>query len=174
MISFMRSWCEGIIIAVIISIIIEIIVPEVNYKKYVKVIIGIYILFVIMNPILENLNFKMDFSNILELDKNTISQDSSKKVVQEVFSNAMKENMKKSCILEGYENVYNIEFYFDNDFEELQKLEIILSNKKDIRVNRIQVGKNNNEISDEKYNDLKMTISKEYDISEDKIFITEE
>ena len=45
MIDFFRVWCEGIIIAVVISIIIEAILPEGNIKKYVKVIISIYIVY---------------------------------------------------------------------------------------------------------------------------------
>ena len=43
MIEFFRSWCEGIIVAVIIAMLIEAILPEGNNKKYVKVVIGIYI-----------------------------------------------------------------------------------------------------------------------------------
>ena len=36
MINFMKTWCEGIIVAVMISIIIELLIPEGNNKKYVK------------------------------------------------------------------------------------------------------------------------------------------
>ena len=46
MILKIKSWCEGIIVAIIISIIIEMLVPDGNNKKYVKVVIGIYIIFV--------------------------------------------------------------------------------------------------------------------------------
>ena len=60
MIEFCREWCEGIIIAVIISIIIEAILPDGNNKKYVKVVVGIYIIFTILNPILG----KLDIDNI--------------------------------------------------------------------------------------------------------------
>lgn len=55
MIGFLRSWCEGITISIFVTIIIEMLVPTGNIKKYVRVIIGIYIVFVILNPIVSNI-----------------------------------------------------------------------------------------------------------------------
>ena len=60
MILKLREWCEGIIIAIIISIIIEMLIPDNKSKKYVKVIIGIYIMFVSLNPLLKILNYDYD------------------------------------------------------------------------------------------------------------------
>lgn len=67
MIDFFRVWCEGIIIAVVISIIIEAILPEGNIKKYVKVIISIYIVFTILNPVLRKLDSNINFSDNIDL-----------------------------------------------------------------------------------------------------------
>ena len=70
MILKIKSWCEGIIVAIIISIIIEMLVPDGNNKKYVKVVIGIYIIFVTLNPIFQLLNYQFDFSSLkFELKK---------------------------------------------------------------------------------------------------------
>ena len=69
MIGIIRNWCEGIIIAIIISVIIELLVPEGNNKKYVKVVIGIYIIFVIINPLLNLMNYKIDFEYFENLKK---------------------------------------------------------------------------------------------------------
>ena len=49
---WVSSWIQGIIIAVIISTIIEMILPEGNSKKYIKVVIGVYILFSIVSPVI--------------------------------------------------------------------------------------------------------------------------
>lgn len=56
MIGFLRSWCEGITISIFVTLIIEMLVPSGNINKYVRVIIGIYIVFVILNPIVSNIN----------------------------------------------------------------------------------------------------------------------
>lgn len=63
MISFISSWAEQIIVAVIIATIIEMILPNGNSKKYIKVVIGIYVLFTILSPILGKIT-NIDFNNI--------------------------------------------------------------------------------------------------------------
>ena len=58
MVAWLNSWMKGIIIAVIISIIIEMLVPNGNIKKYIKTVIGIYIMFVIISPIITKITGK--------------------------------------------------------------------------------------------------------------------
>ena len=64
MIGIIRGWCEGIIIAIIISVIIELLIPEGNNKKYVKVVVGIYIIFVTINPILKLIDYDFNFEDL--------------------------------------------------------------------------------------------------------------
>lgn len=66
MILFLRTWCEQIIISVFISIIVEMLIPAGNIKKYVKVVVGVYIMFVILDPIISNIENlgNIDFENI--------------------------------------------------------------------------------------------------------------
>ena len=49
MINWIGSWVQGIVIAVVISTIIEMILPDGNIKKYVRTVIGVYIVFVIIS-----------------------------------------------------------------------------------------------------------------------------
>ena len=48
MINAMSTWAKSIILAVIVSTIIQMILPEGNNKKYIKTVIGLYILFTII------------------------------------------------------------------------------------------------------------------------------
>ena len=54
MIQFLSSWAEQIVLAVIIATIIELILPQNRNKKYIQMVIGIYILFNIISPIIIN------------------------------------------------------------------------------------------------------------------------
>ena len=93
MIVFFKNWCEGIIVAVIISIIIEAILPEGNHKKYVKVVIGIYLVFTILNPFLGKLNQPMNWNqnfNLPTLETATVDT----KNIQELYANGIKETLK--------------------------------------------------------------------------------
>ena len=69
MVSFINSWAQGIILAVIISCVIEIILPGGNIKKYVKTVIGIYVLFVIVHPLISAvLNKKLNVDSIIDIN----------------------------------------------------------------------------------------------------------
>lgn len=67
---FITSWVQGIIIAVIIGSIIEMLIPNGNSKKYIKVVIGVYIVFNIVSPVINKFTgyeFKLD--SIIDINK---------------------------------------------------------------------------------------------------------
>ena len=43
--NFLNTWLQGIIVCVIIVTIIELILPSGSTKKYIKVVLGMFILF---------------------------------------------------------------------------------------------------------------------------------
>ena len=45
--SWMSHWANGVIVAVILATIFEMILPEGNNKKYIKTVIGVFVLFTI-------------------------------------------------------------------------------------------------------------------------------
>ena len=70
MVNFFSSWGQGIIVAVIIGTIIEMILPEGSSKKYIKVVIGIYILFTIISPFIQKFSgSKLSAENIFNTEK---------------------------------------------------------------------------------------------------------
>ena len=52
MISKINIWAQGIVIATIIATVIQLILPENKNKKYIKIVVGIYILFCIIHPVI--------------------------------------------------------------------------------------------------------------------------
>ena len=66
MLEEIRTWCEGLIVSIVICIIIESLIPESNNKKYIKIVSGMYIMFISLSPILSLLNY--DFKNIKNYD----------------------------------------------------------------------------------------------------------
>lgn len=70
MINWITNWAEAIIIAVVIATIIEMILPEGNCKKYIKVVIGVYILFTIISPVITKFTGKtVSVSDLIDLSK---------------------------------------------------------------------------------------------------------
>lgn len=161
MISFLSSWAEQVILAVIIATILELILPNSKNKKYVQMVIGVYVLFNIISPIIKNKE-KLVFSEIY-LDKYITT---STKVEQ----SSMDARLEK-IYLDELEN--NIKSKFQNAGIEIIKCTIdaeLDTTKKNAGIHSIDV-KVKNVDDEKKILKIKQEIIEEYEISEDKIKI---
>lgn len=161
MINFLSSWAEQVILAVIIATILELILPNSKNKKYVQMVIGVYVLFNIISPIIKNKE-KLVFSEIY-LDKYITT---STKVEQ----SSMDARLEK-IYLDELEN--NIKSKFKNAGIEIIKCTIdaeLDTTKKNAGIHSIDV-KVKNVDDEKKILKIKQEIIEEYEISEDKIKI---
>ena len=161
MINFLSSGAEQVILAVIIATILELILPNSKNKKYVQMVIGVYVLFNIISPIIKNKE-KLVFSEI-DLDKYITT---STKVEQ----SSMDARLEK-IYLDELEN--NIKSKFKNAGIEIIKCTIdaeLDTTKKNAGIHSIDV-KVKNVDDEKKISKIKQEIIEEYEISEDKIKI---
>ena len=110
MVSWISSWASGIVISIIIGTILEMILPEGNNKKYIKTVIGIYIIFAILSPIVTKISGKdMDLQKIMQTDKffneatiqvSAIDTDSS---IENIYISNLKIDIKSKLKEKGYE-----------------------------------------------------------------------
>lgn len=148
MVEFLKAWCEEIIVSVIVAIIIEMFVPQGNIKKYVRVVIGIYIVFVIINPIISNLD-NINIDTFITNDKysNTIATSNIEEM-SNVYARAMENQIK-------------------NDFSYISKVRVVLSDELE-DIDRIEITL----LEDiDSLDDLKENLMNNYGITEDKICI---
>lgn len=111
LIAFINSWVQGIILAVIIATIIEIILPEGNNKKYVKTIIGIYIMFVIVQPLISKmLNKDVNIESIMQNTTSTMSKletnhnitIETNAYIEKTYKQKLEEDIKDKSSEKGY------------------------------------------------------------------------
>ena len=114
MITFLKTWSNQIIVATIIAIILEMILPNGNNKKYIKMIIGIYVLFTIISPVIakitgNSLAFKdFDYSKYFDdtietyTDSNEFEQSNSELIKQAYIDN-IENDIKSKIKQKGYE-----------------------------------------------------------------------
>ena len=96
MINFISSWAEQIIIVVVITTIIEMILPNSKNKKYVQMIIGIYILFTIISPVVKNKEvFSFDEYSVENNvpKQNTTEESSMNKKIEEIYLQELENNI---------------------------------------------------------------------------------
>lgn len=73
MINFLSKWIEGIAIAVIVSSIFEMILPDGNIKKYIKIVLGVYIIFSIISPFVNSKElYNLNISKEIDTYSNNI------------------------------------------------------------------------------------------------------
>lgn len=93
----MKAWCENILVAVMISTLIEMMLPEGKTQKYIKVVIGIYLIFTILQPVLKFANTSISLENVIsELSiENSSNIEEYEIDEQKNYLNEIEENLRK-------------------------------------------------------------------------------
>lgn len=135
MIDFISSWTQGIVVAVVIATIIEMLVPEGSSKKYIKVVIGVYILFNIVAPVINKIsNNSLDLSELIDLESYSKEIEIGNKITQNI----------------NEDNTYNIKELYETNLKKDIKTKI---EDKGYKVNSIDIEiENNSEYTIEKIN----------------------
>ena len=202
LIKFINSWAQGIILAVIIATIIEIIIPEGNNKKYVKTVIGLYILFIIIYPLITKIsNNKFNFDSIIAKTSKEVSMYDSKVAnsietntyIENTYKNNLKEKIKGEIEEKGY-TVLDFNIYIETQNEEIygQINSIVLKLQKankeqntikgvnkieeinvNIKNNKTEDLKTEKELTDSEIKSIKEYLNNMYSIEEERIHINE-
>ena len=181
MLDFLVSWAEQLIITMVIIVIIEMVLPsESSYRKYIKVILGIFLIYTIVSPLLSNKLNNFEFGKILATERsvpqnieNVIDYD---KHMVDTYKTKLQESMEQFLLEKGYKLVkFDAELYYE---EENMRIDSVLlkikkaDNNKKIEVNKVTIGRDQ-KIDNQKIEELKKTIGDYYDIDVSKIAISE-
>lgn len=196
MIEFLSSWAQGIIVAVIIATLIEMILPNNSSKKYVKVVIGMYILFTIVSPIIKKLGGKDINLNTIDIEKyeqqisksdNTISrkfEDNNTRSIKDIYVSNLKADISAKLKEKGYEiDTSDIQIKDDENYTiekitlKLIKMEQKQGKNNEIVINTVEIGntisqKDSKTLSDDEEQEVKDYISETYDIDKKNINIS--
>jgi stage III sporulation protein AF len=196
MIEFLSSWAQGIIVAVIIATLIEMILPNSSSKKYVKVVIGMYILFTIVSPIIKKLGGKDINLNTINIEKyerqieksdNTISrkfEDNNTRSIKDIYVSNLKADISAKLKEKGYEiDTSDIQIKDDENYTiekitlKLIKMEQKQGKNNEIVINTVEIGntisqKDSKTLSDDDKQEVKDYISETYDIDKKNINIS--
>jgi stage III sporulation protein AF len=140
MINFLSSWVKNLSLALIIVSILEMILPNNKTKKYVRTVMGLYILFSIISPFIEN-SSKINLNNI-DLDSYTENTKTASSKVEEVDQTSMdnrineiyKEELQKDITQKIEEKGYKVETckvvaYISEKNSEIEKITIKINGK---------------------------------------------
>lgn len=109
MINFLSSWAKSLTLAIIIVSILEMLLPNNKTKKYVKMIMGVYILFNIISPFIKNVQAfdlnKIDiekYANNITSENIVVDQTSMDKRLEDLYIKEIQKNIKNKIEEKGY------------------------------------------------------------------------
>jgi len=195
MIDFIKTWANQIIVAVIIATIFEMILPNGKNKKYIKMVIGIYVLFTLIQPIASKLtgneftistNHEKYFDeDILETSSDNFENNNSK-LIENAYINNIKEDVQAKIEHKGY-TVKSCNINIINNEENYGAIESIVlniqtkekdknaNNKIEIEKVEVNVGEEkiieNSSINNKEKQDIIEFLSEEYSVEKTAIII---
>ena len=164
MIEWLKDWTNSIIVAVIIAVIFELIIPNGNNKKYIKMVIGLYILFTILNPLISkftNLNginvnakdYEKYFKNGDSLQINA-SLD-SEKLINNTAQRAIMDNIEKKLNEHGYKATITC-INIDSSTGKIEDLKLKVE-KEELNTDKLGYSKNNLTININQINEVNIS-----------------
>lgn len=134
MLEFISVWAQGIIVSVIIATIIEMILPNSSNSKYIKVVIGVFILCTIISPIINKLSSnkisdKINFDSYIDTSTNnsaitTNVNLNNEDTIRKMYEENLKIDIKTKITQKGY-TVGNINLdILNNDEYTLSKIDL--------------------------------------------------
>ena len=156
MIAYFSEWAKNLTLAVVIVSLFEMLLPNNKTKKYVKVVMGLYILFNIMSPFV-----KKDFSFELE---NVIEKSKSKTVSTEVVNQTSMDTRLKQICKEELEKDITKKVEEQGYVVENCKVDVKIEEDTNIKKITLKVKKSNEEIQKEEKqeeNDIQQKLVKE-------------
>ena len=144
MIDFLSNWIEKIAITVIIVSIFEMFLPDGNMKKYIKVILGIYVVFNIISPFansksLNTLNIQKEIDKYTENTDLEKEEYSSIYKINKIYENTFEKELIQTIEKEGFiVNKCEVKGIFNAEKENagISRILIIVESKKTTKNNK--------------------------------------
>lgn len=143
MIEFLSSWAKGLGLAIVVVSILEMILPNNKTKKYIRMVMGVYILFTIISPFIKNKqaidvsNFDIEKYSNYTSSSGKMTQTSMDKRIEELYIDKLEKDISKKVKEQGYD-ILNCEVKAKlNDSEENSEISKIKLQVKKNEKNKI-------------------------------------
>lgn len=198
MIDVISSWAGELVVSLVIVTLIEMLLPDNKIKKYVKTVIGVYIIFCIISPFIDKEEFSVIFENAeknlekiqIESQVSSALEDSNSSIealyIQEFEKDVIKKVEELGYEVKKCEVRIQINATKDNaginaiylkigtkKIKNEQNVQIENVQKVEISINAQEEGNNKSEEENEDIKKVKEFLSTHYEISSEQVKVTQ-
>ena len=113
MIEFLSSWAKSLGLAIVIVSILEMLLPNNKNKKYIRMVMGIYIIFNIISPFIKNQDifnienidiekYALNETGETQLSKEEVNQTSMNERIRDLYIEELEKDITKKLEEQGY------------------------------------------------------------------------
>ena len=109
MITFLSSWVKGLGLAIVIVSILEMLLPNNKTKKYIRMVMGIYVLYTMISPFVSNKEWFNEIKNmnweenIIAQTSTQVNQTSMDARIKQLYQEELEKDITKKLKEQGYE-----------------------------------------------------------------------
>ena len=107
MIEFLSSWTKGLGVTIVIISILEMLLPNNKTKKYIRMVLGVFVIFNIISPLIQNkdkLNLSnLDFEDYTSIETTSaVNQTSMDERINKLYEEELEKDITKKVEEKGY------------------------------------------------------------------------
>lgn len=134
MIEILSSWAKGLGITIVIVSIFEMLLPNNRTKKYIRMVLGVYVIFNIVSPLIKNkdvFNFNnIDLEEYTSVETSSVNQTSMNERIKKLYSEELEKDITKKIKEKGYEVKkckVSVQIADDEEETKINKIKLIFS-----------------------------------------------
>ena len=136
MINFLSSWVKSFGLSVVVVSILEMLLPNNKTKKYIRMIMGIYILFTMISPFISNKDiFDIDKIDV-NFDEYALNRTSMDERIEDLYIEELEKDITKKIEEKGYEiKKCKVDAKISEDESKITKIKINAKKQENNKVN---------------------------------------
>lgn len=134
MIEILSSWAKGLGITIVIVSIFEMLLPNNRTKKYIRMVLGVYVIFNIVSPLIKNkdvFNFNnIDLEEYTSVETSSVNQTSMNERIKKLYSEELEKDITKKIKEKGCEVEkckVSVQIADDEEETKINKIKLIVS-----------------------------------------------
>lgn len=138
MIEILSSWAKGLGITIVIVSIFEMLLPNNNTKKYIRIVLGVFVIFNIIAPLIKNKEIfnldNIDLEQYQTVEKGTVNQTSMNERIKVLYAEELEKDITKKVKEKGYsveKCKVNVQISDNEEDTKINKIKLVIKKDKE-------------------------------------------